>query len=150
MFQGLKIILTLIWLGMGAAIVFGIIMLVKTTKKSKAQTNDMVNTAAFANISNVLFAQGRPSQIMITVNNEIFYGPVNGQFVQVPANLIPPMDHLQRYSLGNAFAQKYGYSTQSCFGPQGQNLGYTQTGVGYLDANTDIFLTGNSATGSWN
>lgn len=150
MFRGLKIILFLIWLGMGAAIVFGIIMLVKTTKKSKAQTNTMVNTAAFANISNVIFSQGHPSKILITVNNEIFYGPVNGQFVQVPANLIPPMDHLQRYSLGNAFAQKYGYISQTCFGPQGQNLGCTQTGVGYLDANTDICITGSSATGSWN
>lgn len=129
---------------------FCIAMAVRSASKSKQQTQNMLGSRAFADIGSYIFYSGRPSQIMITQNNEIFYGPFQGQFYQVPGNMIPPMNHLERYSLGNAFAQQYGYTSYTCFGPQGNNLGYCQTGNAYLDRNTDIFIAGSAATGSWN
>lgn len=132
-----------------AGLVFCIVMFFKSSSKSKQQTNSMLGSNAFTQISNYIFSKGRPAQIIITLNNEIFFGPFEGTFQQVPGNMIPPMDHLQRYSLGNAFAQAYNYSSNICFGPQGQNLGTCQTGLGYLDSNADIVITGSVATGSW-
>ena len=134
---------------MFVGLVFCIVMFFKSVKKSNNQTSSMLNSNAFAQISNYIFNQGRPAQIIITLNNEIFYGPIAGEFLQVPGNMIPPMDHLQRYSLGNAFAQRYNYTSNICFGPQGQNLGTCQTGIGYLDSSADIVIAGSVATGSW-
>jgi hypothetical protein len=134
---------------MFAGLVFCIVMFFKSLKLTKQQTNSMLSSNAFNEISNYIFSNGRPAQIIITLNNEIFYGPIAGQFKQVPGNMIPPMDHLQRYSLGDAFAQKYNYTSNICFGPQGQNLGTCQTGNGYLDSNADIVVSGSVATGSW-
>lgn len=142
-------ILTLISATMFAGLVFCIVMFFKSLKKSKQQTNSMLSSNAFNEISNYIFSKGRPAKIIITLNNEIFYGPVAGRFEQVPGNMIPPMDHLQRYSLGDAFAQKHNYESNICFGPQGQNLGNCQTGNGYLDSHADIVVTGSVATGSW-
>ena len=134
---------------MSAVLVFAIVMGIKSSKKSRQQTNSMLRSPAFASIGEYIFSQGRPAQIIITLNNEIFYGPVAGKFKQVPGNMIPPMNHLERYSLGSAFAQTYNYRSSICFGPQGQNLGTCQTGHGYLDSNADIVVTGSVATGSW-
>lgn len=132
-----------------AAIIFAFVMAVKTFKKSKAQSKSMAKSRTFSEISTVIFSEDRPSQICITKNNEIFYGPIQGTYRQVSGNLIPPMDHLQRYSLGKTFAEQYGYKSDTCFGPQGQNLGLCQTGNNYLDMNTDILVTGSVATGNW-
>lgn len=148
----MKLILTVCYLLMAlmlAALVFAAIMFVKTLKKSKKQTSSMLESNAFAKISDYVFSKGKPAKIIITLNNEIFFGPGANGFDQVPGHMVPPMDHLQRYSLGDAFAAKHGYRSNICFGPQGQNLGTCQTGNGYLDANADIVITGSTATGSW-
>ncbi len=142
-------ILTLISAAMFAGLVFCIVMFFKSLKKSNQQSDMMLKSNTFEQISNYIFSDGRPAQIIITLNNEIFFGPIAGQFKQVPGNMIPPMDHLERYSLGEAFAQKHNYSSNICFGPQGQNLGTCQTGNRYLDTNADIVVTGSAATGSW-
>lgn len=142
-------ILVLISAAMFVGVIFCFVMAFKSAKKSKQQTNSMLSSNTFNKISDYIFSNGRPAQIIITLNNEIFFGPIAGQFQQVPGNMIPPMDHLERFSLGEAFAQKHNYTSNICFGPQGQNLGTCQTGNGYLDSNADIVVSGSVATASW-
>ncbi len=127
-------------------------------KKIRAAHNTIANSPKTKAICDVLFADGaHPSRIAITWNNEIFYGPQqNGQFMQIPGNMIPEMNENSRIALGDVLA-KHDYRSQLCNGDPKSHTGssmyannHGDTGNPYIDSHVHLFLYSTSSTGgSW-
>lgn len=123
-------------------VVSGVAGVRKFKKISKTQ-GDILNSPRFKAIADHIFEGGRhPSRIVITFSSEIFYGPVEGKFLQVPGNLVPAMDADQRHSLGGALQTEYGYSFGLCNSGQKSGFGASpaDTGNEYIDSHADVLL----------
>lgn len=134
------------------AIVIAVVGGILKGKKSMAAMKQMSASPKFQAIADHIFANGnRPTRIVITFDNEIFYGPIQGEFIQVPGNLIPNMDANQRHGLGGAFETKYAYKYNLCNSGLKSGFGAApaDTGVAYIDSHADVLLISKNDGGSW-
>lgn len=126
-----------------AVIVIAVVVAALKTKKAVKAKGDILNSPRFKAIADHIFEGGRrPSRIVITFSSEIFYGPVEGKFLQVPGNLVPAMDDAQRHGLGGALETKYGYSYGRCNSGLKSGFGASpaDTGNEYIDSHADVLL----------
>ena len=135
-----------------AVIVIAVVGGILKTKKTMAAMKQVSASPKFQAIADHIFAKGnRPTRIVITFDNEIFYGPIQGEFVQVPGSLIPNMDANQRHGLGGAFEKKYAYTYNLCNSGLKSGFGAApaDTGVAYIDSHADVLLISKNDGGSW-
>ncbi len=138
-----------------AAVIFAFAVSFFRFRKVKAAQSNISKSPKAQAICNMIFKDGaHPSRIIITWNNEIFYGPqMNGEFLQVPPSMVPNMSEIERVGLGSFLEQK-GYKPRLCNGKNninGKPGVYTNvhgdTGNQYLDYQAHCFLMSSSATG---
>lgn len=130
---------------LAAAVIGGI----AAAKASTNARNQIVASPKFKEITDYIFNGGRrPSRIVITFNNEIFFGPIEGKFVQVPGTMIPSMNDSQRQGLGGAFETKYAYRYHRC--NTGQRVGGApaDTGNEYIDTHAYVLLISSADSSS--
>lgn len=133
-------------------LVVAVVGAVSIVKRQKKTIGKIQNSPKFKNIADHIFADGRrPSRIVITFQSEIFYGPIEGRFVQVPGNLVPSMNESERHALGGAFETVYGYSYHLCNRrTSGFGSAPADTGNEYIDTHADSLLISEGSTaGNW-
>ena len=136
-----------------AVIVIAVIVATIKTKSQLQSMKQIQSSPKFKAIADFIFENGRrPSRIVITFSNEVFFGPVEGRFVQVPGHLVPSMSDTERHALGGAFEKQYAYSYRLCNSGLKSGFGAApaDTGVDYIDHHADCLLIGSGGTGnSW-
>lgn len=146
MLKGLLIYLIVI---VAVAVIGGIVVAKRNTKAM----GKIKDSPKFKAIAEHIFRDGRrPSRIVVTFQSEIFYGPIEGRFLQVPGDMVPPMDKTERHGLGGAFETEYGYSYHLCNSGLKSGFGATpaDTGNEYIDTHADFILISKGGTGgSW-
>lgn len=133
-------------------IVIAVVVGVLKGKKTMKALKDISASPKFQAIADHIFANGnRPTRIIITFDNEIFYGPVEGKFVQVPGSMIPAMTVEQRHGLGGAFETKYAYKYNLCNSNLKSGFGAApaDTGNDYIDSHADVLLVSSNSGGNW-
>ena len=89
---------------------------------------------------------GRPKEILFLTDNQIFFGPVQGAYLNVPEDMIGPMTLEDRRGVASVLADAYGYSWS--IGYNGMSLEKPQTGIPSIDEHCACYLHAD-ATGSW-
>ena len=133
-------------------IVVAVVVGVLKGRKTMQALKQVSASPKFQAIADYIFKDGnRPSRIVITFENEIFYGPIQGKFIQVPGTMIPAMNDEQRHGLGGAFETKYGYKYTLCNSnlKSGFGAASADTGNEYIDSHADVLLLSKSSGGSW-
>lgn len=136
-------------------VVFIVVAVVGSASIIKRQTKaigKIQDSPKFKAIAEHIFCDGRrPSRIAITYANEIFYGPIEGQFLQVPGTLVPSMSDSERTALGGAFESVYGYSYHPCNRrSSGFGSAPADTGNQYIDTHAECLLISKGSTaGNW-
>lgn len=126
-----------------AAIVISVVRGIAAAKKVNTAKSEILKSPKFQAITNQIFSNGQhPSRIVITFNSEIFYGPIEGRFVQVPGSMVPVMDETQRRAVGGAIETTYGYRYNLCNSGLKSGFGAApaDTGEEYIDSHADILL----------
>lgn len=129
--------------------VLGAVNIVKRQRKAISKIQD---SPKFKAIAEYIFRDGcRPSRIAITFESEIFYGPIEGRFVQVPGTLVPSMSESDRHALGGAFETVYGYSYHLCNRrDSGFGSARADTGNEYIDTHAEaLLISAGSTAGAW-
>lgn len=149
----MKELLTFIVVVIVILIAVAIIGAVSIVKRQTQTMGKIKNSPKFKAIADHIFRDGlRPSRIVVTFQSEIFYGPIEGRFLQVPGDLVPPMNETERHALGGAFETEYGYSYHLCNSGLKSGFGATpaDTGNEYIDTHADFILISKGGTGgSW-
>lgn len=148
--QGLLIFVGVVFAVCIVVAVVGAVIKVKSQLKAMGKIQE---SPKFKAIAEHIFRDGRrPSRIVVTFQSEIFYGPIEGRFVQVPGNMVPSMNETERHALGGAFEKEYGYSYHLCNSGSKTGIGATpaDTGNEYIDTHADFVLISAGGTGgSW-
>lgn len=136
-----------------AVIVIAVVVATIKTKSQLKSMGEIKQSPKFKAIAEYIFEGGRrPSRIVITTASEIFFGPVEGRFVQVPGHFVPAMNDTERHALGGAFETEYAYSYHLCNSGLKSGFGAApaDTGNDYIDQHADVLLISGSGTGgSW-
>lgn len=148
--QGLLTFLAVFFVILIAVAVVGAVGIVKRQKKARGKIQ---NSPKFKAIAEYIFRGGRrPSRIVITFESEIFFGPIEGRFIQVPGDLVPSMYESDRHALGGAFETEYDYAYRLCNSNMKSGFGAApaDTGNEYIDTHADVLLISEGGTGgSW-
>ena len=91
-------------------------------------------------------SSGRPAEIIFLDDNQIYFGPVNGTYRNVPMDMIPRTDYEQRRGLAGLIAEGLGYHWS--VSALGQSAIAPSTGIPAIDEHYDCYLRATN-TGSW-
>lgn len=133
-----------------AAVVFAVIVSAIKVKRQLKAKDEIKKSPKFQAITNYIFKDNRhPSRIIITFGSEIFFGPIEGRFLQVPAELVPSMSEVERCGLGGAMETEFGYSYTRCNTglKSGVCAAPADTGNEYIDQHADILLISRGSNG---
>lgn len=148
--QGL---LTFVGVVFAICIVVAVVGAVSGVKRQMKAMGKIQNSPKFKAITEHIFRDGRrPSRIVVTFQSEIFYGPFENRFLQVPGDMVPSMNKTERHALGGAFEKEYGYSYHLCNSGSKTGIGTAtaDTGNEYIDTHAEFVLISEGGTGgSW-
>ena len=127
---------------LGVMFLFGVVVvviaIVAAAKRSSSQSSQafqMMNHPNMRPIREIAFANGqRPEKLILTTYGSVWYGPVNGMFVQVPQQYLIPMDKETRRGIASVLAQTMGYTWYQ---------GPAQTGNPEVDSTAEMILVSN-------
>lgn len=132
----------MIYIALLAILVIGIVVIIM---RNNAANKKIRNSPKLKELTDYLFRENqRPNKIVITFGNEIFYGPIDNNFVQVPRELIPNMDQTERGVLADIIHKDFSYSFLRCNDRHNHALSTSSgadTGNNYIDSHASFVLT---------